>query len=77
MDLQAASVRNDWGDRLGTVVEWRDRTQEVTIEQEVAGIVHAASIGDFSQRLDLEGKEDFMLELTRSMNELIVKAEGL
>ena len=71
LDLQAGPVLNDRGDRLGTVVEWRDRTQEAAIEMEVAGIVHAASVGDFGQRLDMEGKDGFMLELARGMNELI------
>ena len=76
LDLQVGSVRNDAGDRLGTVVEWRDRTQELAIEQEVASIVHAASVGDFSRRLDMEGKEGFMLELTRGMNEMIVTVDS-
>ena len=59
------------GERLGTVVEWTDRTQEVKIEEEIRMIVDAASNGDFSQNLMLDGKKGFFLSLAQGLNQLV------
>jgi methyl-accepting chemotaxis protein len=56
--------------RIGTVVEWKNETAEKTIESEVNGIVQAVVAGDFAQRVPLEGKKDFMLNLATAMNSL-------
>jgi len=45
-------------------------TIEKAIESEVDGLVKAAVAGDFSQRVPLEGKKDFMLNLATAMNSL-------
>ncbi len=47
------------GERLGAVVEWVDRTQEVAVEEEIAAIVAAAQRGDLSARVRKEGKSGF------------------
>ena len=69
-DLVATPVVDEQGTRHGTVVEWRDVTQELAIEEEVAAMVRAAAEGDFTRRVPLAGKDGFMLELARRMNEL-------
>jgi methyl-accepting chemotaxis protein len=51
-------------------VEWRNETVEKAIEAEVDGLVKAAVAGDFSKRVPLEGKKEFMLNLATSMNAL-------
>ena len=63
------------GKRVGTVVEWVDRTIEVGIENEVASVVAAASDGDFSPRLALQGKQGFFAKLADSMNLLLQTSE--
>jgi len=63
------------GTRLGTVVEWLDRTAEVEAEQEVEQLVQAASKGDFSARLNTEGKTGFLLNLATGLNSLMGTAE--
>jgi methyl-accepting chemotaxis protein len=63
------------GARVGTVVEWSDRTAEVGVEREVAGVVEAAGRGDFSQRLDPVGKTGFFVGLTAGINQLIETSE--
>ncbi|MFZ4624578.1 MAG: methyl-accepting chemotaxis protein [Rhodoferax sp.] len=63
------------GQRVGTVVEWLDRTAEVTVENEIATIVDAASHGAFDQRLTLDGKTGFFARLSASMNELLDTSE--
>lgn len=69
-DLVANPVVSEEGERLGTVVEWKDVTQERTIEGEVSEIVKAVGAGDFTKRLDTEGREGFMLALSQGMNQI-------
>lgn len=57
--------------RIGTVVEWSDRTQEVAVENEIANVVAAAAKGDFSQRMDLTNKKGFAHLLGSSINQLL------
>lgn len=59
------------GERIGTVVEWNDRTAEVAIEKEIDAIVEGAASGDFSKQLSLEGKQDFFLNLSTGLNRLV------
>ena len=69
--LAANPVVNEAGERLGTSVEWFDATHEAHIESEVAGIVNAALLGDFSKRIDLADKEGFMKDLGVGFNQLM------
>ena len=59
------------GQRLGTVAEWRDRTFENTIENEVNEIAAAAERGDLGTRLSLEGKPGFFKRHAQHLNELL------
>ncbi len=59
------------GKRLGSVVEWLDRTQEVLAEQEVTRIVSAASRGEFSDRIEVQDKSGFMLTIAEGINSLL------
>lgn len=68
--LTANPISNN-GERIGTVVEWLDRTKEVHAEKEIAKIVEASLAGDFTQRVDETGKEDFMLTLAQGLNQLM------
>ncbi len=76
MVINANPVVNDLGQRLGTVAEWQDRTNEVAVENEVSMLVLAASRGDFSKRFDLQGKEGFFLELGEGLNQLLSTSEA-
>ena len=69
--LTANPVVNAQGQRLGTAVEWVDRTNEVAVEKEVENIVMAAKSGDLEQRLDISGKEGFFLQLSEGINEMV------
>ena len=68
--LVATPVIDANGKRAGTVVEWRNETVEKAIEGEIDGIVKAAVGGDFSKRVPLAGKKEFMLNLATAMNSL-------
>jgi methyl-accepting chemotaxis protein len=64
-------VFDERGARLGTAVEWVDRTAEVAIEREVDGLVEAARMGDLSRRVDLNGKQGFFHQLSAGFNALL------
>ncbi|PTD95290.1 methyl-accepting chemotaxis protein [Pseudothauera lacus] len=59
------------GRLLGTVGEWRDRTEELAVEGELTALVDAAAAGDFSRRVALAGKEGFFLQLAEGLNRLM------
>ena len=69
--VTANQVINERGVRLGSVAEWRDRTDEIAVEKEVDLLVQSAGLGDLSKRIDLEGKEGFFLALGRGLNQLV------
>ena len=75
MTVCANPVIGKNGERLGSVAEWSDRTSEVMVEREVASLVQAAANGDFSQRLELKGKEGFFLQLGEQMNLLVENSD--
>jgi methyl-accepting chemotaxis protein len=78
-------MKDENGRRLGTVVEWFDRTQEVAdqaqqaqvrelekaTEAELQKIIAAVTDGDLSNRVTLEGKRGFFEVLSRQINELV------
>jgi methyl-accepting chemotaxis protein len=59
------------GTRVGTIVQWFDRTQEVAIEEEVQATVAGAIDGNLSVRIAEEGKEGFFKNLAIGMNRLV------
>jgi len=73
--IVANPIVDDGGERLGTSVEWLDRTSEVKAEDEVTAMIVAARAGDLSQRLDLQGKEGFFLTLSEGVNSLMLGLE--
>jgi methyl-accepting chemotaxis protein len=68
--VNAHPVFGQRGERLGTIIEWRDLTEELQIEEEISGIVAGAVRGDFSNRVDLAGKTGFFLTVSEGINKL-------
>jgi len=73
--LIANPIFDGKGERLGSVVEWLDITDEVHTEEEVAALIEAASQGNFSSRLELAGKDGFFKILTEGINSLLDTTE--
>jgi methyl-accepting chemotaxis protein len=59
------------GKRVGTVVQWVDRTQVVATELEVQAIVAKAIDGDLTARIREEGKDGFFKSLSAGVNALL------
>jgi methyl-accepting chemotaxis protein len=70
MDIVANPVKDTDGNRIGTVVEWVDRTREVKIEREIEEIVNYVKVGRLDKRLALTDKHGFFAKLSEGINEL-------
>lgn len=69
--LTANPIFDENNTRLGTVVEWKDRTAEVMAEKEISSMVQGAGAGDFSQRIETKGKDPFFSTLGGLFNNLV------
>ncbi|HEY0340350.1 MAG TPA: methyl-accepting chemotaxis protein, partial [Steroidobacteraceae bacterium] len=63
-------VIGDRGERLGTVMEWAQRTQEVRVERELQTMLSAVNGGNLGKRIDLAGKNGFFEAMSRGINQL-------
>ena len=75
--LTANPVLNSEGRRLGTVIEWKDRTIELATEKEVQKVVDNALKGDLSSRIEIAAKDGFFANLANSVNQLMAVSEGV
>lgn len=73
--LIANPMLDDNGERLGTFVQFIDRTIQMNAEKEVAEIVHAAAAGDFSKRIVEADKAGFMLQMAQGLNNVLATSE--
>lgn len=73
--LTTSAVMGPAGQRLGTVGQWSDITDQLSAEREVSEIVRAAAAGDFSQRIQAQGKSGFFANLATGMNQLMDTSE--
>ena len=76
-EVTANPVIGRHGERLGTVIEWRDLTDELATEAEIAGIVESAVRGDFTRRVSLEGKAGFFRLVGDGINQLAENVSGV
>jgi methyl-accepting chemotaxis protein-1 (serine sensor receptor) len=69
--LIASPIIDEKGERIGSIAEWNDRTEEVAVEGEVGAIVYAAGEGDFTKRISMAGKQGFFQTLGEGINQLM------
>lgn len=75
--LIANPVFDDDGNRIGSVVEWLNRTDEVAIEKEIDHLVDSATQGNLAIRVSEAGKQGFFLNLAEGLNRLMGISEGV
>ena len=63
------------GKRIGTVIEWVDRTVEVATEKEIGNLVSAVSDGKLDVRVSLTGKQGFFEALANGLNGLVTSVD--
>lgn len=75
MRIIANPIIDPQGQRIGTVVEWQDRTQQLKIEREIEAIIAAARAGDLASRIATADKEGFYQVLSERINALLSVCE--
>lgn len=73
--LLARPVHDSHGTPIGRITQWLDRTDEIASELALDAMVNAASHGDFSGRLALDGKAGFFGKIATGMNQLMDTSE--
>ena len=58
------------GVRIGTVAEWKDRTQEIAIEKEMQEMLSAVASGQLGKRIATGGKSGFFEVMSSGVNRL-------
>jgi methyl-accepting chemotaxis protein len=76
MRLIANPIMDKEGERLGSVVEWLDRTAETQAELEMSEVVEAAAAGNFSKRITETDKLGFMLQIAQGLNKVLATSES-
>jgi len=73
--LLSRPVLDASGTPIGRITQWFDRTDEIATEQELDHMVNAATQGDFTRRLNLQGKTGFFHKIFEGMNQLVQTSE--
>ena len=69
-------VISEQGERLGSVGEWMDITDQLNAERMLTEVIKQAADGDFSVRLDLASKEAFFIQVEGLINQLLSNGEN-
>ncbi|WP_315980993.1 HAMP domain-containing protein [Aliamphritea spongicola] len=69
--LIANPVVNEEGQRLGTVVEWTDITEQLDAENQVEALIARSVAGELDERLDTSNYDGFMKTISEGVNEML------
>lgn len=69
--LLANPVYSPDKERLGTVIEWKDLTDQLKAEEAIERLIQDASSGNLSQRLDDAAYEGFMKNVATGVNDML------
>jgi len=69
-------VINDSGTFLGTIIEWSDKTEDLTMRDSIDQLVGAVRIGDFDQRIELSEVGDDHRRVAEGMNAFAEVVDG-
>jgi methyl-accepting chemotaxis protein len=71
LKIVATPVIDQSGHRLGTVVQWIDRSEEVATQREISTVVEQATGGDLTSRIRVDGKTGFFATLAEGLNAIL------
>ena len=69
--IDANPVFGESGERIGTVLEWTDRTEQAGVEREMHEILEAVLAGSLDQRVSERDKSGFMGVMSANVNKLV------
>jgi len=71
LDMEIAPVLDSAGEYSGSVIEWRDRTEENKVETVLADVVKQAAAGDFSKQVNFNTENKFYQRLGSGVNDIL------
>ena len=71
LDLTFDPIFDEHKNRIGTVVEWKNMTDQLAIEANIENIIQSASEGMLSERIDADGLHGFEKKISESINILL------
>lgn len=71
IDLIIDPIFDDQGQRIGTVAEWKNMTEQLAIEDNIANIIADAAQGTLSNRIDTSELTGFENQVSTSINSLL------
>ena len=74
--LAASPIWSPGGERIGTVLEWVDRTDEVATLKDINNLVQSAIAGQLSGRLNLQNIDGFTHVMAENINNLLDAIES-
>ncbi len=69
--LIANPVVNEAGQRLGTVIEWTDITEQLDAEKQVESLIARSVAGELDDRLDTANYDGFMKTISEGVNQML------
>ncbi|MBF0373875.1 MAG: HAMP domain-containing protein, partial [Alphaproteobacteria bacterium] len=76
LEVIAVPVVAEGGERLGTVLQWTDRTRQMRVQSEIQAAVSAAARGDLSARLDDGEEAGVYRDVSSEVNSLLGVVSG-
>ncbi|WP_321277412.1 methyl-accepting chemotaxis protein [Thiomicrorhabdus indica] len=77
IELSIIPVQDDEGTRLGSVLEWKDMTQQRVIERELESTLKMASIGHTDLHIDTRNLSGFYLDTSNNVNSLLSELHAI
>lgn len=76
-DVTLSPVFDDSNERIGTVLEWTDRTLELNAQAEVQRVIDTACAGDLSGRINADQMTGFFSSLSGGVNQMLDAVDKL
>lgn len=70
LKLSVTPALNDDGVLIGYCEQWSDQTTVKIIESQIAGVISAATVGDFGSRIDIKTEDPFRKSMIDGINEI-------
>lgn len=70
IEISFSEATDDIGQLIGNCVQFRDVTETLKIEAQIANVIEAASNGDFGTRIDLDVQDQFRSMIIGGMNQI-------
>ena len=71
VDLIIDPIFDETGNRIGTVTEWQNMTEQLAIEQNIDTIIKQAAKGNLSNRIETDHLSGFEQSISISINEVL------